>query len=185
MPGNNVSSADNQQERIETCGWVVGFVDGEGSFLVNIFKSPKTKMGWQVFPEFNVAQTEKGIDLLYRLRNFFGCGYIYAHRARNRKQNKWDPLYKYCVRSRVELREKIIPFFMRYPPKSVTKRKDFRKFVAVIEMIERKEHLTIEGMRQIAKIVESMTHRKPFQYSSAFEFLSSSETIRQAKYSQH
>ena len=115
MPSKKVFSADNQQERIEICGWVVGFVDGEGSFLVNIFKSSRAKMGWQVFPEFNITQTKKGIDLLYRLKNFFGCGHIYAHRARNRKKNKWDPLYKYCVRARAELKEKIIPFFKKYP----------------------------------------------------------------------
>ena len=69
--------------------------------------------------------------------------------------------------------------------KSVTKRKDFNNFVIVVEIIERKEHLTIRGMRKIAKIVENMTHRKPFKQSSTFKFLSSSETIRQAKYFKH
>lgn len=69
MPSKNASSADNQQERIEMCGWIVGLVDGEGSFLINIFRSPRAKMGWQVFPEFNVSQAKKGIDLLYELKS--------------------------------------------------------------------------------------------------------------------
>ena len=111
MPSENTFSADNQQERLEVCGWVCGFVDGEGSFLVNIFKSSQAKMKWQVFPEFNVSQSLKGKDLLHKLETFFGCGHIYAHNARNIKQGKWDPLYKYCVRNKAELQQKIIPFF--------------------------------------------------------------------------
>jgi len=181
MSGKNASSADNQQERLETCGWIVGFVDGEGSFLVNIFRSPRAKMGWQVFPEFNVSQAKKGIDLLYKLEKFFGCGHIYIHRTRNKRETKWDPLYKYCVRSRKELTEKIIPFFEEHPPRGAIKRKDFRKFVKVIRMIEKGKHLDVDGMRRIARIIETMIHRKPFSESSASKFLSSSETIRRAR----
>ena len=77
---------------------------------------PQAKLKWQIFPEFNVSQSLKGKDLLHKLEDFFGCGHIYAHNARNIKQGKWDPLYKYCVRSRIELQEKIIPFFKKYPP---------------------------------------------------------------------
>ena len=180
MPSKNVFSADNQQERIETSGWVVGFVDGEGSFLVNIFKSSQAKLQWQIFPEFNVSQSLKGKDLLHKLEDFFGCGHIYAHNARNMKQGKWDPLYKYCVRSRIELKEKIIPFFRKYPPLGKSKLNDFNCFVKVVEIMDKEEHSTIVGMRKIAKIAEKMTHRKPFRELSIHKFLLSSETIRQA-----
>ncbi len=184
MSGDKASSADNQQERIEMCGWITGFVDGEGSFLVNLFKSPRAKMGWQIFPEFNVSQTLKGIDLLHKLKGFFSCGHIYIHRTRMKKEKKWDTLYKYCVRSREELKTKIIPFFRKYPPKSVVKKKDFEEFVKVIKMIEKKEHLTVKGMEKIANIIiKDMTHRKASKDLSAFKFLSSSETICQAEHS--
>ena len=52
MQSDNASSADNQQERLLTVGWLVGFTDGEGAFTVSIIKNPKCKFGWQVFPEF-------------------------------------------------------------------------------------------------------------------------------------
>ena len=67
MQSENAISADNQQERLEVCGWITGFVDGEGSFLVNIFQSPRAKSKWQIFPEFNVSQSLKGKDLLHKL----------------------------------------------------------------------------------------------------------------------
>ena len=181
MPSKNVFSADNQQERIETSGWIVGFVDGEGSFLVNIFKSSQARLKWQIFPEFNVSQSLKGKDLLHKVENFFTCGHIYAHNARNIKQGKWDPLYKYCVRSRIELKEKIIPFFKKYSPHGKSKFNDFNRFVEVVELVGKGEHSTIEGMIKIARIAEKMTHRKPFKESSIYKFLLSSETIRQAR----
>jgi len=141
-------------------------------------------MGWQIFPEFNVSQTLKGVDLLQKLKDFFNCGHIYIHRTRMKKEKKWDTLYKYCVRSREELKTKIIPFFRKYPPKSAAKKKDFEGFVKVIEMIEKKEHLTVKGMGKIANIIlKEMTHRKASKDLSAFKFLSSSETIRQAEHS--
>lgn len=178
MPSKNTFSADNQQERIEV-GWIVGFVDGEGSFLVNIFKSSQAKLKWQIFPEFNVSQSLKGKDLLHALEKFFQCGHIYAHNARNIKQGTWDPLYKYCVRSKTELLEKIIPFFEKYSPKGKSKLHDFQSFVQVVKLMDKGEHLTIQGMIKIAKIAEKMTHRKPFKDSSISKFLLSSETIRQ------
>ena len=178
MSSKKAFSADNQQEKIETCGWIVGIVDGEGSFLVNVFKSPRARMGWQVFPEFNVSQTKKGIDLLYALRDFFGCGHIYVHTKRNRENKNWDPLHKYCVRAQKDLRERIIPFFRKYPPRGGAKRRDFELFVKVVGIIQKGEHLNVGGIRKIIKIIEQMTHRKPFAQSSAYKFLSSSETIR-------
>ena len=178
MRSKNAFSADNQQERIEMCGWIVGFVDGEGSFLVNIFKSPTAKLGWQVFPEFNVSQSEKGIDMLYQIKNFFDCGHIYIHRMRMKKHQKWDTLHKFCVRSKPELENKIIPFFQKYPPKSEMKKRDFDSFARVVKMIGEKKHLSVDGLKSIAEIVKTMVHRKPFEDSSASKFLLSSETIR-------
>ena len=32
-------SADHQQERLETVGWIVGFVDGEGTFSISVFRN--------------------------------------------------------------------------------------------------------------------------------------------------
>jgi len=178
MSGEKASNADNQQERIKTYGWIVGFVDGEGSFLINIFKSPRARLGWQIFPEFNVSQTKKDLNLLKELKKFFDCGHIYIHRTRIKEKERWDVLYKYCVRARNELREKIIPFFKEYPPRSVNKKKDFEKFVRVVNLMEEGRHLTVGGMRRVARIVETMSHRKPFSLSQPSKFLSSSETIR-------
>src|SRR5947208_15070097 len=41
----NATGADNQQERLRTVGWIVGFVDGEGCFSVTIQKTTTLRAG--------------------------------------------------------------------------------------------------------------------------------------------
>src|ERR1043166_2464130 len=79
---DNMSGADDQQERLKTVGWIVGFVDGEGCFSVTIQKST-TATGWQVFPEFVVTQGEKSLSALHDPQAFFGCGKIFVNRRRD------------------------------------------------------------------------------------------------------
>ncbi len=174
MPSENASSADNQQERQDYyLGWVVGFVDGEGCFSVGVFRNRILKNGWQVFPEFVVTQGEKSLFALEELQRFFGCGKIFINK---RYDNHREPLYRYCIRSTKDIREKVIPFFQKYPLRTA-KRDDFERFVKIISMMEQKIHLSQKGMRIIAKIVEHMNRKKPSQY------LESSETIRQTEHS--
>ena len=52
---DNAWSAENQQERLATIGWVVGFVDGEGCFSVPIYRCGKMTLRWQVRRETSQA----------------------------------------------------------------------------------------------------------------------------------
>src|SRR3989344_1556033 len=172
MPSDKGSSADNQQERQDYyLGWVVGFVDGEGCFSVGIFRNRILKNGWQVFPEFVVTQGEKSLFALEELQQFFGCGKIFINK---RYDNHREPLYRYCVRSTKDIREKIIPFFRKYPLRTA-KQNDFERFVKIISMMGQKIHLSKRGMKIIARIVEQMNRKKSSRY------LESSETIRQTR----
>ena len=101
-------SADNQQERLQKIGWIIGFVDGEGCFSVSVFRNKTSKLGWQTFPEFAVTQGEKSLQALETLKNHFQCGKITVNR---RKDNHKENLYRYTVRNINDLRRIIIPFF--------------------------------------------------------------------------
>jgi len=162
-------SADNQQERLKTEGWIVGFVDGEGCFSITIQKSPNTKLGWQVFPEFVVTQGEKSLSALNTLRKYFKCGRIYVNK---RYDNHKENLYRYCVRSIVDLKNKIIPFFEDNTLRTA-KRGDFEIFKQVMNMIEYRQHLSMDGIKAIARLSQKMNRKKPSR------ILVSSETVRQ------
>ena len=126
--------ADNQQERLRTVGWIVGFVDGEGCFSVTIQKAT-TATGWQVFPEFVVTQSGRSLQALHDLKEFFECGRVFINR---RNDNHREQLYRFCVRSIVDLREKIIPFFQENQLRTA-KREDFEKFTRVLGVDRRKK----------------------------------------------
>lgn len=123
MPSNNDSSRDNQQERLDPW-WIVGFVDGEGCFSVSTFRNRTCKSGYQTLFEFVITQGERSKDALEKVKSFFNCGAIYINR---RYDNHNYNLLRYCVRKKEDLRNKIIPFFKRYPLKT-TKQEQFKQF---------------------------------------------------------
>ena len=92
-------------------GWVTGFVDGEGCFHVGVSKHADMTQGVQVLPEFTVVQHERDVELLQALRTFFGCGVV--------RSNHGDRL-AFRVRALEHLRERIVPFFLEHPLKSIS-----------------------------------------------------------------
>ena len=152
---DNRIRADNQQGRLDSW-WITGFVDGEGCFSISIFKNATTKAGVQIFPEFVVTQGAKRLLTLKNLQDYFGCGRIYENR---RKDNHRENLYRYCVRSKEDLRGKIVPFFKKYPLQT-SKHQDFLVFCKVMDMIEDKTHLTTEGLMIIRELAATTNRRK-------------------------
>src|SRR5688572_21358890 len=155
MKSDKVPRADNQQERLELVGWLVGFTDGEGAFTISILKNSTSKTGWQVFPEFVVTQGAKSKDVLYLFKNFFGCGQVYVNR---RFDNHTEDIHRYCVRSISDLRDKIIPFFKAYSLRT-HKAKDFKIFCNVMDLININEHLSRSGLFKIANLAMQMNRK--------------------------
>jgi LAGLIDADG endonuclease len=132
-------------ERLEA-QWVVGFVDGEGCFFVAINPHPEMTSGFQVLPEFTVVQHQRDIQLLYALKQFFGCGVV--------RRNHGERM-AYRVRSLDHLNQQIIPFFDQHPLKS-KKTVDFAKFRRILQLMTKKEHLESEGIEKIRAIAKMM-----------------------------
>ncbi len=146
---SETSRSISPEKRLEA-QWVVGFVDGEGCFYVGINAQPEMKTGYQILPEFTVVQHERDVQLLYALKQFFGCGVV--------RQNHAERM-AYRVRSVEHLRERIIPFFEKHPLKS-KKQIDFLKFRKVLLLMERNEHLATEGIEKIRAIASEMNTRR-------------------------
>lgn len=130
--------------------WVVGFVDGEGCFHVGISTHKEMTAGYQVLPEFTVVQHKRDVQLLHALRAFFGCGVV--------RKNHGDRM-AFRVRSKKDMHERILPFFIKYPLKSV-KKDDFDSFRRVLKLMEENEHLTVAGIQKIRVIAARMNRGK-------------------------
>jgi hypothetical protein len=159
-----VTGAENQQERlVESRGWVIGFVDGEGCFSIGFVRQPCRPgrsgytTGYQVTHDFVVTQGAISVGCLEELRDFFGVGQVYVNR---RSDNHRENLYRYSVCRRQDLLERIIPFFREYPLRTA-KRFDFEKFASCVERMADDRHLTREGLVEIVRIAETMNRRKP------------------------
>jgi len=159
---DNVSGADNQQERLRLEGWVSGFIDGEGCFCVNINRCSATRLGWQVRPEFVVTQGARSLGALETLEGFFGCGAIYRN---TRHDNHREDVYRWCVRRRGDLSEFVVPFVQKVPLRT-SKARDFERFVQILELMKCGRHLTLTGIAEIARLVEGMNSRKPSSFLS-------------------
>ena len=97
-----------------TNGWVVGFVDGDGSFLITIDKKTNFKKY-----SFIVTQNERSIDVLYAFQKKFMCGFISSSGGRGN-------VYSYRVNNKEDLKKIILPFFKRNPPNTFSKYRDFK-----------------------------------------------------------
>jgi hypothetical protein len=126
--------------------WVVGFVDGEGCFHVGMNANATMLQRRQVLPEFVVVQHNRDVNVLYALKDYFQCGVV--------RVNHGDRM-AYRVRGFDHLLYKIIPFFEIHKLKT-KKRIDFEKFRDIILLMERKMHLTSEGLLKIQKITNQM-----------------------------
>ena len=157
---DNVRGAEDQQERLEFLGWVVGFVDGEGCFSCPIFRNQSMSVGWQVQPSFSVVQSAQSKGVLEDLVHLFGCGRVYVN---HRRDNHREDLYRFHVSRFSDLQETIVPFFRKYQLRTA-KRIDFAKFAKVIDLMSKGKHRTISGIQEIAEIAETMNRRKPSEF---------------------
>ena len=56
--------------------WIVGFIDGEGTFSVNIVHDNTIKHKVRVQLRFIITQHVQDRDLIVKIQEFFGCGHL-------------------------------------------------------------------------------------------------------------
>jgi hypothetical protein len=150
---DNVTGADNQQERLgsaEAAKWfLAGFIEGEGALCVSIKKHPTCRSGFYVDPSFFLYQHQSGRALLELAQEVFAHGRI-SPKSGNPKVLVFE------ISSTRALREKVIPFFERYIVPVSCKRVTFDRFREIVEMMSRKEHLEPTGLARIVEKAYSM-----------------------------
>jgi hypothetical protein len=139
---------DNQE--VNDFNWLAGFVSGEGSFIIEIFKV-KTKIGFGVKLAFRIGQHIRDAQLMRSLVSFLGCGRYY-------QPNGYDH-GEFIVTKFSDLDKKVIPLFEKYPIVG-NKAKDFSDFKKAAEIVKVKAHLTEKGLEEIRIIKGRMNGRR-------------------------
>ena len=152
-------SADNQQERLPklTPDYVVGIIDGEGYFSVSVSQDlSKTYKSLRVRLMFGVKLNEGDGQILYNIRDFFGCGTIYK---KIDERPTFSNCLEYQVKNYPDIKTKIIPFFQKYPLLFKSKRFAFERFVEIAKLFEAKNHLTDQGFEEMKELAKAMHGR--------------------------
>ena len=135
--------------------YLAGFTDGEGSFHVVFRKREDYKIPWKVSLSFSVSQKDSVILSLFK--KHLKCG--------NLRERKHDGIWYYEVTNFNAIQNNVIPFFRRFGFLSAKKKRDFSKFQKIAKLIERNDHLTLEGIQEILKIRKEMNDGGNRKYS--------------------
>lgn len=117
-----------------TADYIIGLVDGEGSFNVRINEDNNRRA--KVELKFSLKLRHQDKEILDELQLFFGCGKVYIQRD---KRPKHSLCYRFEVQNKKEIIEKIVPFFIENQPKIQSRKKDFELFKRIVELSQEKE----------------------------------------------
>lgn len=129
--------------------FITGLADAESSFIISIVLNNKYRTGGKITPYFSIELHGKDLLLLKQIQAFFGVGSIKVRKSNNQ--------VIFSVTSVKDLILKIIPHFEKYPL-ITQKRADYILFKSIVNLMNRKEHLTLEGLRQIVGIRAAMNN---------------------------
>lgn len=134
-----------QPQEIPDPNWLAGFTDGEGCFFVKFQESSSHKLKEKVSLSFIIAQHIKDELLMKSVSDYLGCGNV---------QGGNDAVY-FRVDRFLDINDKIIPFFDKYPILGI-KSLDYLDWCRAVKLINNKNHLTKEGFEELKKIKAGM-----------------------------
>ena len=136
-----------------TADYVVGLVDGEGSFAVHFNQSQRRRA--KLEPRFCLKLRAEDRIVLDELCGFFECGQVYIQRDRRPNHSL---CYRFEVSNRQELIEKIIPFFDQHPLRTPSKQRDFAVFRRILALVRDNAHRADSGLASLRQLAALM-HR--------------------------
>ncbi len=71
---NTVGS--RQELKIQDLAYIAGFLDGDGSIMMQIKRRPDTKLGWRIMTTICFYQDARHMESLQWIRRIFHIGYI-------------------------------------------------------------------------------------------------------------
>jgi hypothetical protein len=124
-----------------------GFFSGDGCFSVSIYKSSSHKIGYGVLFQVTFTQHSRDEVLFNNIKKVLECGNIIKYSKRNAivlKISNFKDIYY-----------KMIPLFNKHKIIGV-KSLDYLDFCLAAKLVNKKAHLTLEGIKEIKKIKSRM-----------------------------
>ena len=129
--------------------YLTGLIDAEGSLGINITKDLTRKSNYVITLFFEIGLNIKDKALLEQIQANLNVGNIYYKSV--------DRTLRLKVSNLKQLSAVIIPHLTDYPLLT-QKRADFELLKKIINIIERKEHLNINGLQKIVNLKASLNN---------------------------
>ena len=138
--------------------WLAGVIDGEGSFLIEIHRHPKMRLGFQCRAWVTIASSFKNSDFMHKLKEQVGLGTISDREFKHDyKANKTRGLTEWRVRNFYE----VIQLCNAVRPYIVLKKEICTNFLEIYELIKGHQDLNVEGFLKIATLRDKLNaHRE-------------------------
>lgn len=122
--------------------YVLGLVDGEGSFNVRVNTQRRRA---RVELKFSLKLRHQDKEILDELQRFFGCGKVHIQRD---KRVNHSLCYRYEAQNKKEIMEKIIPFFDAHIPKLPSRKRDFKLFKKIATLAS-KDPINLDELKRL------------------------------------
>ena len=153
----------NQQERINSLVcienyryWLGGFAEGEGALVISVVKNDKVTNGIVLQPEFNVAQHENGLNILYSFKCLFeNIGSVHP-------KSGSDKVWVYSIKGTYNIKKYVLPFFLKYVVEYSSKYKSdvFNNYLDIINKLDENKKKTMEK-QELIKLIELVYNLNP------------------------
>jgi hypothetical protein len=134
--------------------WVTGFIDGEGTFFVDLLKNKTMALGIQVQLQFSITQHIRDADLMRSLVDFFGAGIVVSDGPTK---------IQYRIRRFADFEQSLFPLLDEYPLMT-QKRLDAEAFRKVHALMKDGRHLTPDGLDEIRAIKSTMNRARMLEF---------------------
>ena len=156
VPANElgISNLTLSKDLIINPNWLAGFISAEGCFIISIHESPSVKIGYQVQLKFALTQHIRDKELFEYFVKYLGFG----RTAINREG------IDFIVTKLSDLKDKLLPLLHLQHPIVGYKYLDYLYFLEAVEIMQKKLHLTEEGLnklREIQKLMNSGRENTP------------------------
>ena len=133
-------------------GYIIGFIDAEGSFSVSIKVQRDLTYGVRLDPVFSITQARR--EVLELIRRAIGAGRILRKPGQRH-------LYIYIVDNMNELIEKLIPFLDKYQNLLHVKKETYLIFRDIVLTLHKGLHKNVSKLRELISKAYTLSNLSP------------------------
>lgn len=141
-----------QEYNLADNSWLAGFTDAVGCFNVTISKRKETKTGYRIHMRY-ILDLKGEQEVLEKIKKEIGFGSVTIRKSAD-KSAEHKNMYRFTITSFKALKH-IIDYFTKYPLKS-KKSKDYKNWNIIYSMVDKKQHLSHNGLNIIKNIKKTI-----------------------------